>query len=154
MSFTEKMPLDDLGVAVESARQAPAFLAELESLLAEAQRQVDALSPTCGACGHCCDFARADHRLYVTAGELALVMQTPGGQGVPPLHCAFQVEGACIARAYRPLGCRMFFCDETTALAREAIYESHHRAIAALHLRYTIPYRYVELTAALTRLAG
>ena len=32
---------------------------------------------TCDGCGRCCDFARAGHRLFVSTGELALLIVRP-----------------------------------------------------------------------------
>ncbi len=155
MSSHDDTSFQELAHAVAQACGAPEFLRELEGLLARAEQQVDALSPACRACGGCCDFARAGHRLYATTGEIALLIARspqPAGE-VLPLHCAYQIGGACTARSGRPLGCRMFFCDEKTTLQREEIYEWHHHAIAALHQRCEISYQYAELTTFLTGLA-
>ena len=116
MSSHDDTSFQELAHAVAQACGAPEFLRELEGLLARAEQQVGALSPACRACGGCCDFARAGHRLYATTGEIALLIARspqPAGE-VLPLHCAYQIGGACTARSGRPLGCRMFFCDEKT----------------------------------------
>ncbi len=77
----------------------------------------------------------------------------PGAPGPPaPLRCPYQIAGACTARDRRPMGCRVHFCRPPSEQWCEQIYERYHHAIRTLHETHDIPYRYVELTAALAEL--
>ncbi len=142
--------MDNLLAAISRARSKPECLRELQDLLAEAERDVVALGLTCGGCGECCDFATAEHRLYASTAEIALLVSA----GTPPetaeLRCGYQQEGLCVGRAVRPLGCRMYFCNEGD-LRYQTIYERTHERIGELHQTAKIPYFYVELTAALAQ---
>jgi len=126
----------------------------LAGLYARLDDEIAAAGATCDACGLCCDFQRAGHRLYASTMELALLWSVrPAGADPPPsLQCPYQVEGACTARSRRPLGCRVHFCRPPSEQWCEQVYERYHRDIGALHERHDIPYRYVELTAALAEL--
>jgi hypothetical protein len=108
----------------------------------------------CRACGKCCKFDLTGDRLYVSTGELALLCKVPPPKPglVRVLRCPYQVGRRCTARDRRPLGCRTFLCQKSSAPPRQEIYETHHRAIRRLHRRCNLPYRYVELTAALAEL--
>jgi Fe-S-cluster containining protein len=140
--------MDNLLVAISLARSNPECLRELQSLLESAERDVVALGLICGGCGTCCDFAAAGHRLYASTAEIALLLSVGSPPEAPELRCPYQQKGRCVGRTVRPLGCRMYFCNEDD-LAYQAIYERTHERIGELHQREEIPYRYVELTAAL-----
>jgi Fe-S-cluster containining protein len=92
-----------------------------------------------------------DHLLYVSTGELSLLSQVPPSARPPyrRLHCPYQVGPRCTAYDRRPLGCRVFSCQDRPAAWRQAVYEEFHLAIRQLHDGHRLPYRYVELTAAL-----
>jgi Fe-S-cluster containining protein len=128
------------------------FLRALRNLYVAADAAVAARGLSCKACGDCCDFARAGHRLYVSTGELALLVQTPPPQ--PPLEgrCPYQVNGRCTVRTRRALGCRLFFCDPAEREESREIYEAYHGRIRQLHDAHGLPYAYTELTAALVEL--
>lgn len=138
-----------LARAIATARQQPVLLAATQEILAAAQAALDALNPHCQACGACCDFRAAGHRLYVTTAELALLAEEPPSH-IEPLKCPYLHGRQCTARTQRSLGCRVFFCPAASQSPTEAIYETHHRALKALHHRFDLPYFYVELTAGLT----
>ena len=130
------------------------FLAALSEIYARLGAEIDAAGAECDRCGRCCDFARADHRLYVSTGELALLTRRmpPADGAVGPLRCPYQVSGRCGARDGRPLGCRIFFCTPPADQSWQDIYERYHRAVRDLHDQHGLPYTYVELTAALAHL--
>lgn len=130
------------------------FMDRLRELYADVQARIDAAGFQCRACGQCCHFARAGHRVYVSTGELALLASAPpppdGAAG--PLRCAYQAGQACTACTRRPLGCRVYFCTEPGHSRAAETYEEIHRAIRAAHRDAHLPYRYTELTAALAEL--
>lgn len=67
--------------------------------------------------------------------------------------CPFQVGNLCGAHAFRPLGCRVYFCDRSSQDWQRELYEHAQSAIRDLHERFRIAYVYGEwrevLTAAL-----
>ncbi len=150
-------------------------------ILAEADAEIAGLKPVCRASGRCCKFEVYGHRLYVTAAEMVhfdhvCVKSSPPGQienqkskitnppaaGVSlqqffadaqPQGCPYQVGGLCTARDARPLGCRIYFCDENAQSWQNAIYEKYHARLRALHEQFGLPYRYLEWRQALRELA-
>lgn len=120
------------------------FIGEIQRLLIEAQAKIDSHNPSCAACGRCCMFDIAGHRLYVSTGELALLASTAAPEKPAPLRCQWQSGGGCVARDTRPLGCRVFYCK--TEL--NEIYEKFHRKIVDTHKKYGVPYFYAEMTIA------
>ena len=124
----------------------------LAELYARLEAEVAEAGASCEACGQCCNFQKAGHRLYVSTAELALLAATGPEGPCEPLRCPYQIAGACTARHRRPLGCRVHFCRPPSDQWCEQIYERYHHAIGALHETHGIPYRYVELTAALAEL--
>lgn len=133
-----------------------AFVAALAEIYRHVDQAVAGGNSTCRACGKCCHFETAGHRLYVSAGELMYLASS----GAPPdgasgvLRCPYQVGPACSAGPRRPLGCRTYFCDPAArALGRRA-YEPSHRRIKALHEAHGLPYEYLELTGAIRAMPG
>src|SRR5688572_16070154 len=43
-----------------------------------------------------------------------------------PRGCPYQVDGLCTARNARPLGCRLYFCDENAQSWQNEVYEKYH----------------------------
>ncbi len=127
------------------------FLAALSSLYTSADSAVSATGVTCLGGGVCCKFDCAGHRLYLSTGELALLVRQPP-PNVPQLdrgRCPYQVGPRCTARDRRPLGCRVFFCDPQSAAWSEALYERLHADIRRLHEVHQVSYVYMDLIAAL-----
>jgi hypothetical protein len=147
------------------------------SVYAEADCDISSRSPVCTNRGNCCRFESYGHLLYVTAVELIAFSgvekrsfsQKPissageggagGGGRVVSLKqffereriegCPYQVGGFCTAREARPLGCRIYFCDENAQHWQNEVYEKYHTKLKKLHETFSIPYRYVEWRAGL-----
>ena len=148
-------PLEpDLAGAAALCRTVPGFLAALREILAAADREIAAhlagagIARPCLGGGGCCKFDLAGHRLYVSAGELALLAEAPPTDlsRAQRLRCPWQAGPSCAAYARRPLGCRTHFCRPKEKTFFEAVYEQHHREIRALHQSHCTPYAYGELT--------
>jgi Fe-S-cluster containining protein len=149
------------------------------AILAEADADIAARKPVCRASGRCCKFEEYGHRLYVTAAEMAyfekhetrglkhetrnakhetdgaaraVVSLTQFFASDAPRGCPYQVDGLCTAREARPLGCRLYFCDENAQSWQNAVYEKYHAKLQALHQQFGLPYRYLEWRAALREL--
>jgi len=108
--------------------------------------------PTCWISGRCCDFDSFGHRLYVTGLEIAWVLKrvdalalgspaTPGSANAP---CIYQQEKRCTIHEVRPLGCRLFFCQEGTQDWQQEVYEQFMQELRRLHEEHDLPYRYME----------
>jgi Fe-S-cluster containining protein len=156
------------------------FLTGLERILLQADRAAREHRFECRQCGNCCRFEQFGHRLYVTAGELALMLHLApdrvsepigkirpwgifdnpqsairnGSRAKPASLCPHQDQARCLARAGRALGCRLFFCAPSAHAWFCDAYESFHQQIKLLHAAHGLPYVYAELAAALAELAS
>lgn len=129
----------------------------VRQLYSDVQRQIDQRRPICVVSGRCCRFEEYGHRLFVTTVELAaLVAEIGSGTTAAPAWdgsgCPFQVGKLCGVHAFRPFGCRMFFCDATSTDWQNETYERFHARLKRLHEDLGIPYAYVEWRQALRAL--
>ena len=88
---------------------------------------------------------------------LPLLVLKPGGGGLrPAVHglCPFQINRLCSVRAFRPLGCRVFFCQKGTESWQQQLHECFLADLRAMHERVGLPYRYMEWQAGLTEAAS
>lgn len=112
-----------------------------------ADRAAAGWGEVCLGGGACCKFDLADHRLYLTTIELALLTARPSSDisRAARRRCPYQKGPSCAARDRRPLGCRTFFCspDQKDSLGR--LGERLHRRIRILHQRHCIPYAYADV---------
>jgi hypothetical protein len=101
---------------IDSARLDPSrFRAALHALYAALDAELARLGPVCALSGRCCRFAEYGHTLFVSALEVALLLD----EAPPPSRpldegetCPWQdAAGRCTARSARPLGCRTYYCD-------------------------------------------
>ncbi len=137
---------------------------ELDGIYKDLAGEITARSPKCSASGRCCKFESFGHRLYVTGLEAAYLWARLGDAARPSEAavndaraaggCPFQPERLCTVHAIRPMGCRMFFCDETARDWQEATYERYQSRIRELHDRLGIAYIYAEWRALLELLAA
>jgi hypothetical protein len=125
------------------------FFASLRGVYERVDAAVAAHDAACMGGGACCKFEAFGHRLYVSAGELAMLTESPPPETVRDGHCPYQVGPRCTARRRRPLGCRVFFCDPAAEDWSTTEYERFHAEIRDLHERHNLPYAYVELVAGL-----
>ncbi len=132
--------------------------AELEAVYDYIAACVEARAPICTASGRCCNFDAFDHRLYVTGLETAYTMLHPDGgpvssealdEAIGRGGCPYQPARLCEARAARPAGCRVYFCDPTAQAWQEGLGERVCQAIRDIHTRHGIEYRYGEWRAML-----
>ena len=105
----------------------------------------------CEVCGKCCDFESYDHRLYVTTPEIIYFVEKLGSANIKQMattRCCYQAEGKCSVHAYRFSGCRIFCCKGEAGFQSELM-EAAIKKFKALCDELQIPYRYLELPAAL-----
>ena len=58
--------------------------------------------------------------------------------------CPWQEDRLCAARAGRPVGCRVFYCDPRASEWVPELAEWAHSAIKALHEQHGVAYAYGE----------
>lgn len=147
----------------------------LRALYAELDAAIAAKGPTCWSSGKCCKFDEFGHRLYVTGLEIAwflgqVVRGTPEEEAPPgdanglrlpqfaelstPLPggaCPYQIDGLCSTHTVRPLGCRIFFCQQGTEAWQQDLYEAFLKRLQALHDEHGLAYRYMDWIAGLSQ---
>lgn len=87
---------------------------EVLEVYAAVDAAVAAAGPRCDASGRCCRFTEYGHTLFLSRFEAERLLEA-APPFVPPVSreaCPFQVGNLCTARESRPLGCRIYFCDE------------------------------------------
>ena len=109
--------------------------------------------PTCWNRGACCQFAAYGHRLYVTEPELRyFALGQAADRRIPADDadaCPYHTAGHCTARTHRPLGCRIFFCDESAQAWQGPEYERFLAELKAIGGSFDLPYAYREWLSAL-----
>lgn len=138
-----------------AARRAPVHEA-LRQLYDSLEEAASRRGARCLLSGRCCHFEAYDHRLYVTGLEVAWVLnqEAPPQPVVSGHACPYQLQGRCSVHASRPLGCRIFFCQEGTAAWQHELYERKLDQLRAIHDQYGIDYRYMEWLGALKDALG
>lgn len=154
MPSHEDIPVD----ALREAARNPELIAAVGSLYQEVGDEIAARAPTCWNRGDCCRFGAYGHRLYVTAVEVAYylshdrapVRATGPSSGLPVLEgpeadaCPHAFDGQCHARAARPLGCRIFYCDPAAQDWQGPLTETYLARLRELHERFDVAYFYAD----------
>ena len=126
------------------ARDAPPeALAELLAIYRDLDQTLASLGVKCRACGRCCDFLRNDYRLYASHIERAIVLARAGRPALAPSgECGFLSGGRCSAHAWRPLGCRVFFCAPEHKAREQDLCHAFQQRIRAATERHGLPWDY------------
>jgi Fe-S-cluster containining protein len=143
------MQLSDLPAAVDAASQRPEVLAAVAEVYAALEAETTRRRPKCFLSGKCCNFEEYGHRLYVTTIELAAFVHEHRAAAAPVVSwngkgCPFQVGRLCGVHAHRPMGCRLFFCDETSTDWQREQYERFHADLKRSHDSLGVPYAYLD----------
>lgn len=119
----------------------------LKAIYAAADAAVAAAGPRCDASGRCCRFREYGHTLFISQLEADyLVQQSPAFEGpVTDAACPYQVENLCTAREWRPLGCRVYFCDPNYQETGAAISERGVRELKSLADEFGLGWKYAPL---------
>jgi len=137
------------------AARRPLIDRAIRDLYARLDAAVQSRGPTCWISGKCCNFDAHGHRLYVTGLEIAWVLKESAA--VSAKHgevsltgpCSFQANNLCTVHTIRPLGCRVFFCQQGTQQWQSDLYEQFLGQLRSLHDEHALPYRYMEWRAGL-----
>ncbi len=129
--------------------------AAVDEVYAAVDAAVAAARPVCHASGKCCRFAEYGHTLFLSRFEADILLETAPAYEPPVSRdgCPFQVGGLCTARAERPLGCRIYFCDPAYAGVGEAITEDAVRRLKALADEHETGWEYAPLHVFLNQAA-
>lgn len=155
-------PEHALWASLHTAARTPNVSNAIRRLYDQLDDQVRRRGPVCRSSGRCCHFEQYGHRLYVTALEIAWVLAqqqvTLDGSLPPPdtgrrvrleqvtQHgsCPFQADRLCSVHTIRPMGCRVFFCQQGTERWQNELYETFLARLRRLHEDMALTYRYVE----------
>ena len=127
-------------------------LAALEQLYRRLDADLDRVGPRCERSGRCCDFPTSSLTLFATQLEIDHLLEQVGAPPRPQRDgwCPWYRERLCVAREGRPLGCRVYFCDERVAGELERLSASYHEQLRRLHDESGRAYHYapfLELVA-------
>lgn len=92
-----------------------------------------------------------DSAMEPNAVSLQQIAPTPNPQTPDPItpNCPYQLNGLCSTHAIRPLGCRVFFCEEGTESWQQDTTERFLDRLKQLHVEHGLPYSYMEWRAGL-----
>jgi len=134
----------------------PSLHRDILGLYAELDAEIVRRHPHCNACGECCDFPKQGFVLYATSAEVGLVtanLPAPGAWDCAEL-CPFHQDGKCHNRAYRPVGCRTYFCDPKFSVPGPLTYTRFHERLKAIIAHHGHPYRYAPFLTMLAETWG
>src|SRR5262245_17058110 len=116
-------------------------------IYAEADREVAAAGPVCVASGRCCRFKEYGHVLFLSTleADVLLAEAPPYERPVSDEFCPFQKGNLCTARAPRPLGCRVYFCDPAYQERAHEITEKYLSRLKEACMRAGLEWRYAPL---------
>jgi hypothetical protein len=126
----------------------PEVIRAMHEFYAEADREIAEQDPSCWSRGECCRFGEFGHRLYVTTLEIIYYLAT--GNLPPPVTadaCPHSLDGRCMVRHHRPLGCRVFYCDPHAQQWQGPLTERRLTRLRAMHEELNVPYEYVDWMA-------
>ena len=114
---------------------------------AAVEAAVAAAGPRCDASGRCCRFTEYGHTLFISHFEAELLLESapPFARPVSRDACPFQVDNLCTARESRPLGCRIYFCDERYQETGSRITEDALRELKRIADEHGAGWRYAPL---------
>lgn len=120
---------------------------EILQVYEDADRAVAAAGPVCVASGRCCRFKEYGHTLFLSNLEAEILLEgaPPYEQPVSADYCPFQKDKLCTARACRPLGCRIYFCDPSYQETAARISEESLRRLKEIAERHELPWQYAPL---------
>jgi len=126
---------------------------------AELDAEIAALAPVCWSRGLCCRFGAAGHNLFVTtlellyfAGRVLAAERRLASPETADSRCPHQIDGRCGVREFRPLGCRVYFCQASSAWWQPTMSERWLSRLRLMHEQFAVPYAYVEWLAGLRQM--
>ena len=96
--------------------------------------------------------AQAANEPSVLRPGMSLQQLPPATNHQPPVTsgtCPYQINGLCSTHTIRPLGCRVFFCEQGTEAWQQDTTEHFLDRLKQLHAEHDLPYAYMEWRAGL-----
>lgn len=132
-----------------------AIRGDLQAIYASLDADIARAGPRCELSGRCCRFEEYGHTLFVSAPEMSLLLADAPDPSRPlddGLTCPWQDSlGRCTARGARPLGCRVYFCDDTYGETGEQLSEIYIAKLKELVASRDLPWAYAPLHMHLRR---
>ena len=125
----------------------PAIRTAVEKVYATVDAAIAAAQPKCDASGRCCRFEEYGHTLFISQFEAEILLETAPQYQKPVSRtaCPFQIDNLCTARAERPLGCRIYFCDPNFQEQQHAITETAIAELKRIANEYETGWQYAPL---------
>lgn len=122
----------------------------LESLYKNLGQDLKQLPQPCTTCGNCCNFQKAEHRLYVTSLEMAYLLEHAPNFNPHLLEkdiCPYQLNHLCSVRNHRMLGCRTFFSKHKAEdrIRFETIHEKYLAKIRIIYKEEQLKWEYKDV---------
>lgn len=125
------------------------FRTDLGSIYADLGSDIARAGPVCALSGRCCRFEEYGHTLFLSEPEFALLL----ADAPPPVRprddgqtCPWQdARGRCVAHEARPLGCRVYFCDDSYQDEGNDLSERHIARLKRLVEARGLPWNYAPL---------
>lgn len=123
--------------------------ARLRVLYTELDADVASHAPVCLLSGRCCRFSEYGHTLFLSEPEAALLLADAPPPSRPlddGTNCPWQdQQGRCTAREARPLGCRVYFCEDRYQEHAHALSETYIGRLRRLAETLDLPWNYAPL---------
>lgn len=117
----------------------------MQQFYADLDARIAAHQPTCSKCGRCCQFGAFGHRLFATSLEFSYYRaNAPNPLSITADACPHIQNQQCQARDYRPIGCRIFFCDPPSQDWQGPLMEFALRRLRTMHEQLDVPYVYAD----------
>ncbi len=125
----------------------PELRAKVDAVYASVDAAIAEASPRCESSGKCCRFTEYGHTLFLSHFEAEILLETAPAYAPPITRdgCPFQVGNRCTARAERPLGCRIYFCDPNFQEPQQTITEAAIARLKQLADEYDAGWQYAPL---------
>ena len=125
----------------------PTIRTAVERVYAAVDAAVAAAAPKCDASGRCCRFEEYGHSLFISQFEAEILLETAPyyEKPVTRANCPFQIDNLCTARAERPLGCRIYFCDPNFQDQQHEITETAITELKRIADEHETGWRYAPL---------
>jgi hypothetical protein len=122
---------------------------ELAAVYGAVADDVSRAGPVCRLSGRCCRFEEYGHTLFLSAVEFAVLLADAPAPSRPLDHgasCPWQdFAGRCTAREARPLGCRIYYCDEGYQEQAAVLSERYIAQLKRLTDSHELPWSYAPL---------
>jgi Fe-S-cluster containining protein len=120
---------------------------ELTRIYQHLDSELSKIPQPCTGCGECCHFEKAEHRLYGSSLELAMLLDRAGDRSKTEDRCPYQIEGKCTVRQERLIGCRTYYRLHTKEdqVKAETLYEKALDRLKALMKVEGLTWEYRDL---------